>query len=146
MYWSPNAKRWLHFVPRRIHPSYNYIDVTFPRDSKVACTIHGIELDAREHIISKWKIFYWSNKKGSFMCGLITALCKWVEVPLVDTNEVLTMDHSVPPLLVRQVSTSQSKRTRKNRASNCQEAGESDKKEGDDLIQPGLSLHFQWHK
>ncbi|KAH0689239.1 hypothetical protein KY289_016597 [Solanum tuberosum] len=37
--WSPDAKRWLHLVPRRICPSRNHTDVTFPRDLVVACAI-----------------------------------------------------------------------------------------------------------
>lgn len=39
--WSPNAKRWLHLVSRRIRPSGNHTDVTFPRALVVACAIKG---------------------------------------------------------------------------------------------------------
>ncbi|KAH0699046.1 hypothetical protein KY284_013261 [Solanum tuberosum] len=37
--WSPDAKRWLHFVTKRIRPSDSLTDVTFPRASVVACAI-----------------------------------------------------------------------------------------------------------
>uniref|UniRef100_M1DGX5 Putative plant transposon protein domain-containing protein n=1 Tax=Solanum tuberosum TaxID=4113 RepID=M1DGX5_SOLTU len=34
--WSPDAKRWLHLETRRIRPSDNRTDVTFPRAMVVA--------------------------------------------------------------------------------------------------------------
>ncbi|KAH0778465.1 hypothetical protein KY290_004892 [Solanum tuberosum] len=41
--WSPDAKRWLHLVSRRICPSGNRTGVTFPRALVVACAIRGID-------------------------------------------------------------------------------------------------------
>ncbi|KAH0698639.1 hypothetical protein KY284_012854 [Solanum tuberosum] len=38
-YWSPDAKRWLHLVTRRIRPSGNHTNVTFPWVLVVACAI-----------------------------------------------------------------------------------------------------------
>uniref|UniRef100_M1DMY5 Putative plant transposon protein domain-containing protein n=1 Tax=Solanum tuberosum TaxID=4113 RepID=M1DMY5_SOLTU len=47
--WSPDAKRWLHLVTRRIRPSDNLTDVTFPLALVVACAIQGVPLfDADE--------------------------------------------------------------------------------------------------
>jgi len=46
--WSPDAKRWLDLVTRRIHPSGNRTDVTFPWLLVVACAIYGNELNVGE--------------------------------------------------------------------------------------------------
>uniref|UniRef100_M1DN20 Putative plant transposon protein domain-containing protein n=1 Tax=Solanum tuberosum TaxID=4113 RepID=M1DN20_SOLTU len=90
--WSPDAKRWLHLVTRRIRPSGNRTDVTFPLALVVA-------------------------KKAFFLPGLITALCKPAGVPLLDTNELLPTDPPLHRLLIRSGSTSRSKRRRTGRAS-----------------------------
>uniref|UniRef100_M1DFG3 Putative plant transposon protein domain-containing protein n=1 Tax=Solanum tuberosum TaxID=4113 RepID=M1DFG3_SOLTU len=49
--WSPDAKRWLHLVIKRIHPSGNFTDVTFTWNLVVACAIQGIQLNMEEQII-----------------------------------------------------------------------------------------------
>ncbi|KAH0635756.1 hypothetical protein KY289_035671 [Solanum tuberosum] len=61
---SPDAKRWLHLVTKRIRPLGNHTDVTFPRTLVVACAIQGIRLNVSAQIISEWKVFYWGNKKA----------------------------------------------------------------------------------
>uniref|UniRef100_M1DPM1 Putative plant transposon protein domain-containing protein n=1 Tax=Solanum tuberosum TaxID=4113 RepID=M1DPM1_SOLTU len=134
--WSPDAKRWLHLVRRRIRPSSNRIDVTFPRALVVACTIQGIELNMGEQIISEWKMFYRGNNKAFLLPGLITALCKWKGVPLMDADEVLPMDPPPPPhpLLVRAGSISRRRRRRTGRARSSQAAGWSDEEGGDVCI------------
>ncbi|KAH0685668.1 hypothetical protein KY290_017188 [Solanum tuberosum] len=55
---SPDAKRWLHLVSRRIRPTDNRTDVNFPHALVVVCTIQGIGLNVGSKIISKWKMFY----------------------------------------------------------------------------------------
>uniref|UniRef100_M1DAW6 Putative plant transposon protein domain-containing protein n=1 Tax=Solanum tuberosum TaxID=4113 RepID=M1DAW6_SOLTU len=100
--WSPDAKRWLHLVTKRIFPSGNCTDVTFPRDLVVACAVQGIELNVRAQIISKWKMFYRGNKKAFFLPWLGST------------------------------SRSKRRRRRTDRASNSQAATETDNKGGDD--------------
>ncbi|KAH0722402.1 hypothetical protein KY289_005446 [Solanum tuberosum] len=134
--WSPDAKRWLHLVTRRIRPSGNHTDVTFPRALVVACAIHGIELNVGAHTISEWKMFYRGNKKAFFLPGLITALSKWAGVPLMNPNEVLPMDPPFHPLLVRAGSTFRSKKRRTSRASSSQAAAGSNEEGGDDTHPP----------
>lgn len=56
--WSPDAKRWLHLVSRRILLSDNRIDVNFPWALVVACARHDIQLNVGAKIISEWKMFY----------------------------------------------------------------------------------------
>ncbi|KAH0698648.1 hypothetical protein KY284_012863 [Solanum tuberosum] len=124
--WSPDAKRWLQLVTRRIWPSGNHTDVTFPRVLVVACAIQGIQLSVGAQIISYWKMLYQGNKKAFFLPGLITALYKRAGVPLFDTDEVLPMDPPLHPLLVRSGSTSRSKRRRTSRASSSRAAAGSD--------------------
>uniref|UniRef100_M1DXI4 Putative plant transposon protein domain-containing protein n=1 Tax=Solanum tuberosum TaxID=4113 RepID=M1DXI4_SOLTU len=141
--WLPDAKRWIHLVTRRIRPSGNRTDVNFPRVLVVACAIQGIEPNVGAQIISEWKMFYRGNKKAFFLPGLITALFKWVGVPLLDTDEVLPMDLPSHPLLVRQGSTSQSKRRKTNRASSSKVAVESDEEGGDDTRPPLSASHVE---
>ena len=43
--WLPYAKKWLNLDTRRIYPSSNFANVTFPRDLVVACSIQGIQLN-----------------------------------------------------------------------------------------------------
>lgn len=40
-YFSPDTLRWLALVGRRIRPSVNLTDVTYPRALVVACAIKG---------------------------------------------------------------------------------------------------------
>uniref|UniRef100_M1D924 Putative plant transposon protein domain-containing protein n=1 Tax=Solanum tuberosum TaxID=4113 RepID=M1D924_SOLTU len=124
--WSPDAKRLLYLVTRRIRPSSNRTDMTFPRALVFACAIQDIQLNVEAQIISQWKIFYRGNKKAFFLLGLITALCKREGVPLFDVADVLSMDTPLHPLLVRTGYTSRSKRRRTGRASSSKVAVISD--------------------
>lgn len=59
-------------------------------------------------------MFYLGNKKVVFFLGLITTLCKWVGVPLLEVYEVLLIDPPIYPFLVRKSSTSLGKRRPSN--------------------------------
>uniref|UniRef100_M1DK41 Putative plant transposon protein domain-containing protein n=1 Tax=Solanum tuberosum TaxID=4113 RepID=M1DK41_SOLTU len=122
---SPDAKRLLHLLTRRIRPLGNRTDVTFPRALVAVCAIQGILLNMGAQIILLWKMFYRGNKKAFLLSGLITALCKWAGVPLFDADEVLLMEPPFHPLLVIQGSTSRSKKRRTGRASSSKAAMDS---------------------
>ncbi|KAH0689237.1 hypothetical protein KY289_016595 [Solanum tuberosum] len=75
-HWSPDAKRWMHLVSKKIRPLGNRIDVTFPQVLVVACAMQGIKLNVGALIISEWKMFYKGNKKAFFLPRLVTTMCK----------------------------------------------------------------------
>uniref|UniRef100_M1DES4 Putative plant transposon protein domain-containing protein n=1 Tax=Solanum tuberosum TaxID=4113 RepID=M1DES4_SOLTU len=85
--WSPDTKRWLHLVTRRIRPSGNRTNVTFPLALVATYAIQGIQINVGAQIISEWKMFYQANKKAFFLPELITAFCKREGVPLFDVDE-----------------------------------------------------------
>ncbi|WMV44639.1 hypothetical protein MTR67_038024 [Solanum verrucosum] len=71
-YYSPDTRRWLIFVGRRICPSDNVIDVTYPRAVVVACIITVISVNVGEQIVAERKDFYRGSKKSPFLHGLVS--------------------------------------------------------------------------
>lgn len=66
-------------VTRRIRPSGNRTDVTFPQAFVVVCAIHGIELNVGANIISKRKMFYRVTKRCTSFVVLSLCLASWGE-------------------------------------------------------------------
>lgn len=51
-FFSPDARRWLALVGRRIHLSANLTDVTYHWAPVVVCAIQGIQLNVKVQVMS----------------------------------------------------------------------------------------------
>uniref|UniRef100_M1D9D1 Uncharacterized protein n=1 Tax=Solanum tuberosum TaxID=4113 RepID=M1D9D1_SOLTU len=85
-------------------------------------------------------MFHRGNTNVFFLPGLVTVMCKRARVLLLDTDEVLPMDPHFHPLLIRQASTSRSKRRKLDMVSSSQAAVEADDEGGKDDKATTLSL------
>ncbi|KAH0685721.1 hypothetical protein KY290_017249 [Solanum tuberosum] len=124
--WSPNSKRWLHLVTRRIRPSSNCIDVTFPRALVVACAIQGIPLNegGADHL--RMEDILSGQQNGALSSWSYHCPVQAGGSATFDADEVLSMDPPLHPLLVRTGSTSRGKRRRTGSASSSKAVLNSD--------------------